>query len=63
MTGPPLDPALSADLCTDHAHNLPSPWAAFPRPSQSMHFSDVSKMNGLKDSLRPRDLKHIGCAQ
>ena len=28
MTGPPLDPALSVDLCTDHAHNLLSPCAA-----------------------------------
>ena len=28
MTGPALDPALSLDLCTDHAHNLLSPCAA-----------------------------------
>ena len=28
MTGPPLDLALSVDLCTDHVHNLPSPCAA-----------------------------------
>ena len=28
MTGPPLDPALSVDLCTDHVHNLLSPCAA-----------------------------------
>ena len=28
MTGPPLDPALSVDLCTDHARNLLSPCAA-----------------------------------
>ena len=39
------------------------PVRRLPRPSRSMHFSDVSKINRLKDSLRPRDLKHIGCAQ
>ena len=39
------------------------PVRCLPRPSRSMHFSVVSKMNGLKDSLRPCDLKHIGCAQ
>ena len=34
-----------------------------PRPSQSMHFGDVSETNGLKDTLAPRDSKVMGNAQ
>ena len=42
-----------------------APVPHFPRPSQSMHFRDVSETNGRdkKNLLRPRDPKRIDRAQ
>ena len=70
MTGPPLDPALSVDLCTDHVHNLLSPCAASSQAfsvnafqwriqderTQRLTQTTWPETHWLRTIMRPRDM-------